>query len=115
GFDFFGSFTFPPPLRYEIDFLGEAKKFGRKTAVTPRHVSRLVARLGRGQYGVFVTTSYFTRQAQEEVVADAYPTTLIAGADIVRMMRELRIARGDEISRTWLAAVESELAAEIQA
>jgi hypothetical protein len=56
-----------------------------------------------------VTTSYFTKQAQEEVVADGYPTTLIAGADIVRMMRELRIARGGEISRAWLRAVESEM------
>jgi hypothetical protein len=72
-------------------------------------VSRLVARLARGQYGIFVTTSYFTKQAQEEVVADGYPTTLIAGADIVRMMREMRIARGSEISRTWLKAVESEM------
>ena len=109
GFDFFGQFTLPPPLRYEIDFLGEAKKFARRTPVSPRYVSRLVARLARGQYGIFVTTSYFTKQAQEEVVADGYPTTLIAGADIVRMMREMRIARGSEISRTWLKAVESEM------
>ena len=108
GFDFFGTFTFPPPLRYEIQFLGEAKKFGLTTAVSPRHVSRLVARLNRGQYGIFVTTSYFTKQAQEEVFADAYPTTLIAGADVVRMMRELRIAKGGEISPTWLQAVEDE-------
>jgi hypothetical protein len=109
GFDFFGQFTFPPPIRYEIDFLGEAKKFARGTAVSPRYVSRLVARLARGQYGIFVTTSYFTKQAQEEVVADRYPTALIAGADLVRMMRELRIARGREISSTWLRAVESEM------
>ena len=109
GFDFYGQFTLPPPLRYEIDFLGEAKKFARGTAVSPRYVSRLVARLARGQYGIFVTTSYFTKQAQEEVIADGYPTTLIAGADIVRMMRELRIARGGEISQTWLKAVESEM------
>jgi Restriction endonuclease AspBHI N-terminal/Restriction endonuclease len=108
GFDFFGSFTFPPPLRYEIPFLGEAKKFSMTSAVSPRHVSRLVARLNRGQYGIFVTTSYFTKQSQEEVLADAYPTPLIAGADVVRMMRELRIARGGEISPSWLRAVEDE-------
>lgn len=109
GFDFYGKFTFPPPLRYEIDFLGEAKKFSRETAVSPRHVSRLVARLARGQYGVFVTTSFFTRQAQEEVLADGYPTTLVAGADLVRMMRELRIAEGSELSSRWLHAVQTEL------
>ena len=48
----------------------------------------------RGQYGIFVTTSYFTKQAQEEVFEDRYPTSLVAGADLVRIMRELRIARG---------------------
>lgn len=110
GFDFAGTFTLPPPLQYEISFLGEAKKFGPTTAVGPGHVSRLVARLGRGQYGVFVTTSYFTRQAQEEVLADGYPTTLVAGADLVRIMRELRVVNHDEISGKWLAAVQSELA-----
>lgn len=109
GFDFFGNFILPPPMRYEIDFLGEAKKFSATTAVQPKHVSRLVARLGRGQYGLFVTTSYFTRQTQEEVLADGYPTSLIAGADLVGMMRELRIARGANISPTWLKAVESEM------
>ena len=109
GFDFFGKFVLPPPVGYEIDFLGEAKKFQATTAVQPRHVSRLVARLGRGQYGLFVTTSYFTKQTQEEVLADGYPTRLISGADVVSMMRELRITRGSEISPTWLGAVEEEI------
>jgi hypothetical protein len=109
GFDFFGSFTLPPPIQYEIPFRGEAKKYARSTAVGPRDVSRLVARLSRGQYGIFVTTSYFTKQTQEEVLEDRYPTTLVAGADLVRIMRELRIARGNEIRRTWLRAVEAEV------
>jgi restriction endonuclease Mrr len=110
GFDFAGRFTLPPPLQYEIDFLGEAKRFSRTTAVGPRYVSRLVARLGRGQYGLFVTTSYFTRQTQEEVLADGYPTRLLAGADLVRMMRELGLVRGKSISPVWLAAVDEEIA-----
>jgi hypothetical protein len=108
GFDFVGSFTLPPPIQYEIPFLGEAKKYARSTAVGPKDVSRLVARLSRGQYGIFVTTSYFTKQAQEEVLEDRYPTSLVAGADLVRIMRELRIARGAEISPAWLRSVESE-------
>jgi hypothetical protein len=108
GFDFVGSFTLPPPIQYEIPFLGEAKKYARSTAVGPKDVSRLVARLARGQYGIFVTTSYFTKQAQEEVLEDRYPTSLVAGADLVRIMRELRIARGAEISPAWLRSVASE-------
>jgi hypothetical protein len=110
GFDFFGSFTLPPPIPYEIPFRGEAKKYARTTAVGPKDVSRLVARLSRGQYGIFVTTSYFTKQTQEEVLEDRYPTTLVAGADLVRIMRELRIARSNEIRPTWLKAVETEVA-----
>jgi restriction endonuclease Mrr len=109
GFDFVGSFTLPPPIQYEIPFLGEAKRYARTTAVGPKDVSRLVARLGRGQYGIFVTTSYFTKQTQEEVLEDRYPTTLVAGADLVRIMREMRIASGSEISASWLRSVQGEL------
>ena len=83
GFDFVGTFTLPPPIQYEIPFLGEAKRYARSTAVGPKDVSRLVARLARGQYGIFVTTSYYTKQTQEEVLEDRYPTTLVAGADLV--------------------------------
>ncbi len=110
GFDFEGSFKLPPPLEYSIDFRGEVKRYARSTAVGPKDVSRLVARLGRGQYGLFVTTSYFTRQTQAEVLEDRYPTRLFAGADVVRFMRELRIVKGDEISPKWLAAIEEKVA-----
>jgi hypothetical protein len=109
GFDFFGSFTLPPPIQYEIPFRGEAKRYARTTAVQPKDVSRLVARLSRGQYGVFVTTSYFTKQTQEEVLEDRYPTTLVAGSDLVRIMRELRVATGNTIRSSWLRAVEAEV------
>ena len=98
----------PQPLAYEIDFRGEVKRYARSTAVGPKDVSRLVARLGRGQYGLFVTTSYFTRQAQEEVFEDRYPARLFSGSDVVRIMRELRIAHGRNISGTWLSAVEAQ-------
>jgi hypothetical protein len=110
GFDFVGTFTLPPPIQYEIPFRGEAKRYAPSTAVGPKDVSRLVARLGRGQYGIFVTTSYFTRQAQEEVLEDQYPTTLVAGADLVRVMREMRVASGGDINPHWLRSVEEEMA-----
>ena len=45
---------------------------------------------------------------QEEVLSDAYPASLISGGDLVRMMRELRIARAGVIAAEWLRAVESE-------
>jgi hypothetical protein len=68
-------------------------------------VSRLVARLGRGQYGLFVTTSYFSPQAQAEVLEDRYPTALFAGVDVVRLLKELGAARAGTLSPRWLSAV----------
>ena len=56
-----------------------------------------------------MTTSYYTKQTQEEVLEDGYPTNLVAGADLVRIMREMRIARGSEISASWLRSVQRDL------
>jgi hypothetical protein len=92
GFDFFGRFVLQRPLGYAIHFRGEVKRYARATAVTPKDVSRLVARLSRQEYGLFVTTSYFTEQAQKEVLADAYPVHLVPGAELVKMLRFLRLA-----------------------
>jgi hypothetical protein len=103
GFDFFGSFTMPLPVGYEIPFRGEAKRW--KQGVGVGEVSRLVARLRRGEYGIFATTSYYTRQAQEEVFEDAYPVQLFAGIDLVGFLRELKLITGENIRQEWLAAV----------
>jgi Restriction endonuclease AspBHI N-terminal/Restriction endonuclease len=105
GFDFVGTFVLQRPLNYEIHFLGEVKRYSRTTAVSPRDVSRLVARLGRKDYGIFVTTSFFTDHAQREVIADAYPVHLVSGVDLVNMLRYLRIASDAGIRADWLDSV----------
>lgn len=105
GFDFFGHFSIPYPVKYDIGFLGEAKKFARKNAVQPKHVSRLVARLGRGQFGIFVTTSYYTKQTQKEVLEDGYPVKLFSGIDLVNMLLELRLIKNGRIKAEWLEIV----------
>jgi hypothetical protein len=102
GFDFYGSFTMPPPLAYEVALRGEAKRWAKCVGVG--EVSRLVARLRRGEYGVFVTTSYYTRQAQKEVFEDAYPVKLFAGVDLVRFLRELNLVSAGEVREEWLKA-----------
>jgi hypothetical protein len=103
GFDFFGTFTMPLPVGYEIPLRGEVKRW--KQAVGVGEVSRLVARLRRGEYGIFVTTSYYTRQAQEEVLEDAYPVKLFAGIDLIRFLRELKLVSGERLREEWLAAI----------
>jgi restriction endonuclease Mrr len=92
-------------MKYEIEFLGEAKKFARKSPVQPRHVSRLVARLNRGQFGIFVTTSYYTSQAQKEDLEDGYPVRLFSGNDLVNILKELRLVHKGMIKKEWLETV----------
>jgi hypothetical protein len=112
GFDFFGSFTLPVPLHYEINFKGEAKRYARSNAVGPGAVSRLVARLQRGEYGIFITTSYYTRAAQDEVFQDGYPVKLFSGTDIVTFLHLLGLIREKStINPEWLIRVIGESSA----
>ena len=105
GFDFFGTFKLPKPTIYEIRFRGEVKRFAKSKGVDPKTVSRLVARLSRQEYGIFVTTSYFTEQAQREVLNDGYPVHLVSGIDLVQMFKYLRLVSGGQIKKEWLEAV----------
>lgn len=100
GVDFFGMFRLPSPISYEIDFLGEAKRY--TSPITPDQVSRLVARLGRGQYGLYFTTSWFSEQTQREIEADRYPVRLFSGQDIVSILRAGNCISAGRISRDWL-------------
>lgn len=103
GVDFFGNFTLPFPVSYQIEFVGEAKRYS--DAVTPDKVSRLVARLGRGQYGLFFTTSWFSKQAQVEVLVDRYPVRLFSAADIVNILRAGNCIKGNALNPDWKASV----------
>lgn len=105
GFDFYGQFSIPYPVNYQIGFIGEVKKFARNSAVQPKHISRLVARLSRGQYGIFVTTSYYTEQAQREVLEDGYPVKLFSGIDLIKFLHELRLVDQGKIKKDWLESV----------
>lgn len=106
GVDFFGSFRLPWPVSYEIEFIGEAKRYG--SAISPDQVSRLVARLGRAQYGLYFTTSWYTPQTQREIQADRYPVRLFAGQDIVNILKAGGCVSGGQIRQDWLdLAIES--------
>jgi hypothetical protein len=108
GFDFFGKFILPYPLHYEINFKGQAKRYMRENSVSPEDVSRLVARLQRGEYGIFITTSYYTKAAQEEVYEDNYPVRLFSGIDIVSILRLLGlIVNKTQIKNEWLERVKT--------
>lgn len=105
GFDFYGEFSLPFPIGYRIQFLGEAKKYGINNPVSPDKVSRLVARLDRGQFGIFVTTSYYTKQAQEEILEDGYPVKLYSGIDLINFLKELRLIDSGQIKSEWIQEI----------
>lgn len=111
GIDFFGMFKIPYPIDYEIEFLGEAKRY--KTAITPDQVSRLVARLGRGQFGLYFTTSWYSEQTQKEIEADRYPVRLFSGQDIVNILRAGDCVSGGRIRSEWKLAALSEVEGEV--
>lgn len=102
GFDFFGEFKLSSILEYKIKFRGEVKKWAIAKTVGPKDISRLVARLKRGEYGIFVTTSTFSKQAQEEVLIDGYPVKLISGIDLVNMFKHLNLITGKSIENNWV-------------
>ncbi len=49
----------------------------------------MVARLRRGWIGVYVTTSDYSRNAQEEMVEDQYPIVLIDGRRLAEEVRRM--------------------------
>ena len=103
GVDLFGYMRLPEPISYVIPFKGEAKNRG--AAVSPKDVSRLVARLRRGEHGLFFTTSWYSIQAQEEVVRDGYPIRLFSGLDVVDLLRRAGRVHDREVNGEWLEGV----------
>lgn len=69
--------------------LGQAKCIRPASGISPDQVARVVARLKRGWLGIYVTTGYFTQQAQLEVIDDEYPIVLVSGLELVREVRML--------------------------
>ena len=61
---------------------GQAKCVGPSSGVDGKDIARTVARLKRGWFGVFVTTSYFSEPVQREVIDDEYPVLLVSGLTV---------------------------------
>ncbi|MBZ9654019.1 restriction endonuclease [Phyllobacterium lublinensis] len=58
---------------------GQAKCVALSSGTDALDIARTVARLKRGWFGVFVTTSYFSERVQMEVIEDEYPILLVSG------------------------------------
>ncbi|GAA4616584.1 restriction endonuclease [Actinoallomurus liliacearum] len=102
GRDAVGKYVIGPPAdRIAIDFALEAKCYAATNSVGVREVSRLISRLRHRNFGVFVTTSYFAQQVQEEVRDDGHPIALVCGRDITDVLRQHGYNTFDDV-REWL-------------
>lgn len=63
---------------------GEAKKWIAGIGVKP--VARLVSRIKHREFGIFITTSFFNTQVQQELIDDRHPVLLLSGGDIARLI-----------------------------
>jgi hypothetical protein len=109
GLDFVGRLDVGAPgISTPLVVLGQAKCIRPDSSVGPDQIARVVARLRRGWVGVYVTTGWFTPQAQAEIVDDEYPIILIPGVDVARHVRALaeRTSNGD-VDAVLMRAVES--------
>ena len=74
--------------------LGQAKCEKPSGGTNANDIARTVARLRRGWLGVYVTTSFFTPNAQREVIEDRYPIVLIGGLRVAGEVRAMLLERG---------------------
>lgn len=87
----------------KVDFALEAKCYAPGNAVGVKETSRLISRLRHRQFGILVTTSYLHAQAYEEITEDQHPILVIAGRDIVEILKRGGI-RDEDAVLAWLEA-----------
>ncbi len=91
GRDAVGDFLIGPPADpVVVEFALEAKCYRPgATSVGVKDISRLISRLRHRQLGVLITTSFVNSQAYKEVREDRHPVVILAGQDLVTMLKDL--------------------------
>jgi hypothetical protein len=87
--------------------LGQAKCVSGASPQSGLDLARTVARLDRGWVGAFVTTGYFSDQAQREVVADRFPLLMLNGRHVGETVVKESALRGLSVLE-YIAAVDAE-------
>lgn len=90
---------------------GQAKCVSPTSGVDGKDIARTVARLKRGWFGVFVTTSYFSEPVQREVIEDEYPILLVSGLTVAEHAFQLVEEGGFASLRSYLDHLDEEFPA----
>lgn len=95
GADFIGRLDVGPGLGgTKLVLLGQAKCERTNAPTGGNHIARTVARLRRGWIGAYVTTSFFSRAVQAEVIDDEYPIMLMGGSQVASSVEKAMFERG---------------------
>lgn len=84
----------------------EAKRWDPAKGVGVKPMMRLISRIKHRDFGIFVTTSYFDRYVQRELIADGHPVILVAGGDFARILISKEI-EGEPLER-WLDVIRNQ-------
>jgi len=88
--------------------LGQAKCEKASVPTNGNHIARTVARLRRGWLGAYVTTSFFSRPVQAEVIDDEYPIMLIGGAQVASTVEKAMFEVGAHDVDAYLDDLDSQ-------
>lgn len=109
GVDFVGKVTLGSGFGgVDVVVLGQAKCEALGTPTSGVALARTVARLKRGWIGAYVTTSYFSKNSQIEVIEDAYPLLLVSGLQLAQETKKLADAGGYSSVLGFLDSLELE-------
>ena len=94
GRDAIGKYLIGPDSEpITLDWALEAKRYDPgKTSVGVADLSRLISRLRFRQFGILVTTSFVSDQAYREIREDQHPIIVLAGTDIVSILKQSGIS-----------------------
>jgi hypothetical protein len=84
-----------------VDFALEAKCYSPPNSFGVRDMSRLISRLRHRQFGILVTTTWVDLQAYREIKEDQHPIIVVAGRDIVDLLRTNGFGSASAVS-AWL-------------
>jgi len=87
---------------------GQAKCEAPSGCVNGKDIARTVARLKRGWFGVFVTTSSFSKSVQLEIIEDEYPLLLVSGGEVAMTALLLAEERGCSGIAAYLDLLDAE-------
>jgi len=103
GRDAIGKYRIGPDSEpITLDWALEAKRYDPgETSVGVKELSRLISRLRYRQFGILVTTSFVSDQAYKEIREDQHPIVILAGTDIVAILKQAGISSISILSN-WL-------------